>query len=139
MDPPSLRLDQVQAAMAAMLEAASERPNEPLAIAIVDDSGDIVDFARMDNCRKFPQKMAFNKAYTCAMFGADSDALIESLKNQGWSTSDFGDPKLNAIPGGVVIRQPTDGAILGAIGVSGYPSGEDDASIARIGIKALNL
>ena len=38
---PMLSLDQVQRAMAAMLEKATQQPNQPVAIAIVDDGGSL--------------------------------------------------------------------------------------------------
>ena len=51
---PVLSLDQVQRAMAAMLEKATQQPNQPVAIAIVDDVGNLVSYARMDRCRAIP-------------------------------------------------------------------------------------
>jgi uncharacterized protein GlcG (DUF336 family) len=53
---PMLSLDQVQRAMAAMLEKATQQPNQPVAIAIVDDGGSLVSYARMDRCRAIPQR-----------------------------------------------------------------------------------
>ena len=136
-DRPTLGLGQVQAAMAAMLGEASKQPDQPIAIAIVDETGDIVSYSRMDNCRKFPQRLAIKKAYTAAMSGTDTQAYVDRLKSQGMSASDYGDPNLAAVPGGVVVRRSSDGTILGGIGVSGLPGG--DETIARIGLNALNL
>ena len=138
-DRPALGVAQVQAAIAAMVEEGPRHPDQPVAIAMVDEIGDIIGYARMDNCRKFPQRLAIKKAYTCALSGSDSQAYVDRLKSQGRSVSDFGDPNLAAVPGGVVIRRPSDNAILGGIGVSGLPSGADDEAIARIGLNALNL
>ena len=39
--------------------------------------------------------------------------------------------------GGLVIIE--DGVILGGIGVGGYPSGQADEDISRIGLNAMNL
>jgi len=39
--------------------------------------------------------------------------------------------------GGLVIMK--DGVILGGIGVGGYPSGQADEDISRIGLNAMNL
>ncbi len=66
-DKPMLSLDQIQKAMNTMMAKANEEPHRPLAIAIVDDNGDIMDFARMDRCRKGPQRMAMPKAYTLSL------------------------------------------------------------------------
>lgn len=47
---PMLGLDQVQRAMSTMLSKANAEPDRPLAIATVDDWGDLVSYARMDRC-----------------------------------------------------------------------------------------
>jgi len=59
------------------------------------------------------------------------------LASQNRSTESFGDPLLIAIPGGVVAVK--SGAVVGAIGVGGLPSGLDDESIAKAGVEGLNL
>ena len=138
-EKPVLSWVQVQAATAAILDEAAKRPEHPVAVAIVDESGDLISYARMDNCRKFPQRIVINKAYTAAIAGADTQAYIERLDGQGRRVSDYGDPNLAAAPGGIVIRWPRDGAILGGIGVSGLPSGAEDEVLCRIGLKAMDL
>src|SRR5882672_6181217 len=80
---PMLSLDQIQRAMAAMLEKATQRPNQPVAIAVVDDGGNLMSYARMDRCRSIPQRMAVRKAYTAALTGQDTLAYAERLKSQG--------------------------------------------------------
>jgi uncharacterized protein GlcG (DUF336 family) len=52
---PRLSLDQVQRARAAMLEKATPRPEQPVAIAMVDDVGNLISYARMDRCRARPR------------------------------------------------------------------------------------
>ena len=51
---PMLSLDQVQRAMAAMLEKATQQPNQPVAIAIVDDGGSLVSAGVVHRCRAIP-------------------------------------------------------------------------------------
>ena len=89
---PTLSLGQVRAAMNAMLDKAEQEPDRPLAIAIVDADAKLLSYARMDNCRALPQRMAVSKAYTSAMSGSDSNAYAERLKNEGRNIADFGDP-----------------------------------------------
>ena len=64
---PTLSLSQVRSAMNAMLDQAEQEPDRPLAIAIVDADAKLLSYARMDNCRALPQRMAVSKAYTSAM------------------------------------------------------------------------
>ena len=137
-DKPQLGLAQVQAAMSAMLERGSQE-SHPVTSAIVDDQGGLIAYARMDNCPLLPQKLAFRKAYTSISMGVDSGAFAEALKGAGIGAGDLGDPNVVPIQGGVAIRRPSDGALMGGIGVSGLPSGEADEAICRIGLKALNL
>jgi glc operon protein GlcG len=135
---PMLSLDQVQRAMAAMLEKATQRPNQPVAIAIVDDGGNLMSYARMDWCRAIPQRIAIRKAYTAALSGQDTLAYAERLKSQGRTVAEMGDPNLAAVQGGLVILHPETGAIMGGIGVSGLTAQEDE-DIARLGLRALGL
>ena len=135
---PALSLAQTRRAMDAMLDQAMQEPGRPLAIAIVDDAGRMLSYARMDNCRALPQRMAVSKAYTAAMSGQDSDAYAKRLKNEGRNIADFGDPQLVAVQGAVATRDPATDLVLGAIGVSGLTAQEDE-DLARVGLAALEL
>ncbi|HIB10852.1 MAG: heme-binding protein [Dehalococcoidia bacterium] len=137
-DKPMLSLDQTRRAMEAMLDKATQDLAHPVAIAIVDDNGDIMDFARMDRCRKGPQRMAMRKAYTCAISGQDSKDYAARMASQGRTVAEMGDPMLAAVQGGVTVLHPGSGAILGGIGVSGLAA-EDDEAIAKVGLQALGL
>jgi glc operon protein GlcG len=137
-EKPVLSLDQVQKAMTTMLEKATQEPDRPVAIAIVDDGGNLLNYARMDRCRVIPQRLAIRKAYTAALSGQDTLAYAERLKSQGRSVAEMGDPNLAAVQGGVVIQHPGTGFILGGIGVSGL-SAQEDEDLAQIGIQALGL
>lgn len=133
---PMLSLDQAQAAIAAMIDDFNKEPNRrKVDMAVVDDAGNLLAYARMDRCLR--PTFAMRKAYTSAMRGMDTAAFAEQLGTQGRTLESFGDPQLIAIAGGVVVMH--DGAVVGAIGVGGLPSGLDDESIAKAGVQALNL
>lgn len=133
-----LGLDEAMKAMQAMLEQALKEPERPLAIAIVDANAKLVQYARMDRCRALPQQIAFKKAYTAAVMRSDTAALAERFQSMGRNISDFGDPNMLALQGGVTIQRPSDNAFLGAIGVSGLAAQEDE-DLARLGVKAMGL
>jgi uncharacterized protein GlcG (DUF336 family) len=135
---PMLSLEQTQKAMQAMLNKATQEPHRPVAIAIVDDSGNLLSYARMDNCRTNPQTFAVRKAYTSALSGQDSAVYAERLKSQGRSVTDMGNPNLVSAQGAVVVLHPGTKAVLGGIGVSGLSSQEDE-DLARLGMQALGL
>ena len=136
-DKPFLSFEQVRAAMSAMIDKAMQTPDEPVAMAIVDDTGNLVAYAKMDNLRIFSRRHALRKAYTSAIVGMDSGAHAGRIHGQGRNMSDLGDPNLTHGQGGLVLMQ--DGVILGGIGVGGYPSGQSDEDLSRVGLAAMNL
>ena len=131
-------LDEALKAMQAMLEQAMKEPERPIAIAIVDANGKLVQYARMDRCRALPQQIAFKKAYTAAVMRSDTSALAERFQSMGRNISDFGDPNMLALQGGVLVLRPGDEACLGAVGVSGL-SAQEDEDLARLGVQAMGL
>ena len=136
---PVITFAQAQAAMTAMIEKAMQTPDQPVAMAIVDDAGNMVAYAQMDNLRMFPRRHAFRKAYTCAITGQDSGAYGERVKGRGLTVTELGgDANLTPGQGGVVV-QSSAGMVMGGIGVGGYPSGQADEDLARIGLNAMNL
>ena len=137
---PMLGVDQCQAAINAMIEEFKKDPTRPpIAMAIVDDTGNLLSYARTDRCAISPARNAIKKAYTSAIRRLDSGAYAEQLKQFGASSADMGDPMLIPLQGALVVVNPSDGAILGAIGVGGLPSGPADEHIARVGLEAMNL
>ncbi len=132
-----LTMERVQAAMKAMMDEAMKKPNEPIAMCIVDAAGNLEAYAKMDNLRMFSRRHAQRKAYTSAMMGMDSVSHAERLHSGGRNIADLGDPMMTFGQGGLVIME--DGVILGGIGVGGYPSGQADEDISRIGLNAMSL
>jgi glc operon protein GlcG len=129
-------LDQAQDAIKAMIDDYNKDPNRrKVDMAVVDDAGNLLAYARMDRCLR--PTFAIRKAYTSAVRSMDTVAFAEQLNAQGRSLESFGDPQLIALAGGVAVIK--DGAVVGAIGVGGLPSGLDDEAIAKAGLAALNI
>ena len=63
----NLTLEQVQAAMKAMMDEAQATSETPVCMAIVDSSGNMEAFAKMDNARVFTRRHAVRKAYTLSL------------------------------------------------------------------------
>ena len=135
-EKPYIDFDQAQAAMKAIIEEATGPVVMPVAIAIVDDAGNMVAYAQMDNVRLYARRHAFRKAYTAAVMGMDTGPHGEQLKERGRTVSDYGDPNLTPGIGGVVVRS-SDGIIMGGIGVGGYLARDEE--LAQIGLDAMNL
>ncbi|MHB1431854.1 MAG: GlcG/HbpS family heme-binding protein [Streptosporangiaceae bacterium] len=120
----------------AMIEAAERKAAEmgqPFVIAIVDDSGVLKAFSRMDGAPLLSVQVAQDKAYTAAGFGMATDAWHEFVKDDpplamGATT---GIDRLVVFGGGYPIS--IDGAIVGAIGVSGGHYSQD-MQVAQAGL-----
>ena len=98
-------------------------------VAILDDGGNLKAFSRMDGAPFFSIEIAQNKAYT-ALFGVSTQDFFNFIQS---------DPSLLAgIPtlarmaawgGGFPIK--VNGEVVGAIGLSGAPTVQNDIDCAK--------
>jgi len=114
--------------------AEAKKNNWAVAIAIVDDGGHLLQFARMDGTPPVSSYIAPEKARAAAL-GRRETKIYEDMINQGRNAF-LSAPLQGMLEGGVPIL--ADGQVVGAIGVSGVKSSED-AQIAKAGIAALGL
>ncbi len=133
-----LTLEEARRALDAMLGEARRDPGRPVAMAVVDEKGDLIAYARMDGVAAMPVRLAHQKAYTAARAGRDTSAFRQRLREQAGSLVDYGDPFMAGLPGGICVLHPKTKRILGGIGVSGH-TGERDEEIAKAGRDALGL
>lgn len=109
-------------------------------IAVVDDGGHLLAFARMDGARPASGNTALAKAQSAATFRTETGPrpatgepnLVLSLALP--ATAIAGGGKGTALKGGVPIV--IDGQVVGAVGIGGG-TGEQDAEIAKAAIKSL--
>ena len=123
-------------AVDAAMEAASVEGAGPLAVAVVDDNGDLVAFARADCTPVFQRRHAVRKAYTASRVGADLSEFAAERAQRSMSAAEFDGEFVGAAHGGVVVRAAGQGAVVGAIGVQGVDR-EVDERLARIALAAL--
>ena len=114
-------------AMAAVTACAQK--NYHVGVVVLDTSG--VQQVALRGNGAAPQNVlnANDKAYTSASFGADTADLVERSKNGAVSSAFAKVPHLLLNAGGVVIRVGDE--VIGAIGVSGAPGGDNDAVCAK--------
>jgi uncharacterized protein GlcG (DUF336 family) len=120
------------------LQKGAEIACDPLTVAVLDAGGHLVAFKRQDNSGIMRGEIAIGKAYGAVGFGVGGRALRE--KNPKFmagviSTAPNG---MVPAPGGVLIRDPETGMIIGACGISG-DTGERDEIAAIAGIEAAKL
>jgi len=110
---------------------------KPLSVAVVDAGGHVKAFERQDGASFLRFKIAFGKAYGSIALGAGSRALHARAEQQAYfinAVNALADGNLVPVAGGVVIRD-AGGAAIGAVGVTGDTS-ENDEACALAGIEA---
>ncbi|KQY91294.1 heme-binding protein [Brevundimonas sp. Root1423] len=118
-------LEAAQALIDRAIAAAGERGFR-MAVAIVEPSGELVAFARMDDTQYGSIHVAQRKATTAARYrGATSTMEERTLAGR---TVTLANEDVLPIAGGIPIV--VDGRIVGAIGVSGASAAQDD-EVAR--------
>ena len=120
-------------AMGAAAAAALER-GWPMVIAIVDAAGRLVLFERLDQAQLGSVEVAQRKAETAAAFRRPTAAFQQTLGEGGVHLRLLAMANVMPLEGGLPLTR--DGAVVGAIGVSGMRS-DQDVEIAQIGAAAL--
>ena len=123
----------------AALAKAVEKKLKPLVIAILDARGCVKFTAAQDGTSLLRFEVAHAKAYGALAMGMGSRALYQRAQEQSYfidAVSTLAQGRLVPVPGGVLIQD--GGTLLGAIGVSGDTSDNDEAC-AIAGIEAAGL
>jgi glc operon protein GlcG len=118
--------------MAAAAEVEARKNNWNVAVAIVDASGGLILFHRLDETQPASLDIALQKARTAARFKRPTKALEDAVA--GGRTVLLAIEGLLPLEGGLPII--VDGKVIGAVGVSGVTS-QQDAQVAQAAITAL--
>src|SRR5213593_2472054 len=132
-DKKGLALDGAMKVIAAAV-AEAKRVNAPGGvIAVVDDGGNLMALERLDNTFAAGANISIGKARTAAIFKKPTK-VFEDIVNKGRTTmvalNDF-----TPLQGGVPIE--FQGMVIGAVGVSGAASAQQDEELAIAGANAL--
>jgi glc operon protein GlcG len=127
-----MRLEQAQAIVDSVMREASG----PVSVFVVDDHGELVAAATMDGAAHDTRLNAQRKAYTAARSDVPSTGeLAAKVRDDSAELASF-DPFFSFFRGGLAAFE--DGRRVGAVGVSGLPSEQDEA-LARQAIEAAGL
>jgi uncharacterized protein GlcG (DUF336 family) len=111
-----------KAAAAALAEAVKN--SWTMAVAVVDWSGNLVYYEKMDNTQVASAKVCIDKARTSAIYKRPSKAFQDGLAAGGVGLRILDLRGATAVEGGIPLL--VDGKIIGAIGVSGDSSEHDN-------------
>lgn len=128
---PALDHDDAQRILQAA-QAEALKQAWPVSIAVCDDGGHLLAFARLNGANVASARISQSKAHTAALMKRDTK-LVEDMVNGGRAAF-LSAPHLDGmLEGGVAIV--VDGHCIGAVGVSGVKAPED-AQVARAGVDA---
>jgi uncharacterized protein GlcG (DUF336 family) len=116
-------------------EAKAQEMGVAMVIAVVDESGTLKSFSRMDGAPLLSVEIAKDKAYTAVAFGIATHQWFDFIKDDppllhGITQT----PRLIVFGGGYPITE--DGQVIGGIGVSGGHYNQD-MQVAEAGLAAL--
>ena len=111
-----------KAAAPALAEAAKNNWN--VAVAIVDPAGNLIYYEKMDNTQLGSANVAIDKARSAALFKRPTKAFQDALAAGGDSVRLLRIQGVVPVEGGIPLV--ADGKIVGAIGVSGVTSAQDN-------------
>jgi glc operon protein GlcG len=129
-DKPCLTAADVETAMNAC-KAEAQKNKWSVSIAVLDEGGYLLAFHRMDGAAPISAEVAIGKAHTSAMTKRPSKFFEDRVKER---------PAFVTFPAGLLIQGALPimhrGECVGAIGVSGVQSFEDE-QVAQAGVNAL--
>ena len=129
----ALTLAGAKTIIATAVVAAKQKKSPGGAIAVVDDGGNLIALERLDNTFGAAAHVSIGKARTAAIFKHPTKFFEDAIKNGRTSLVAMQD--FTPLQGGVPIE--VDGQIVGAIGVSGAASAQQDEEIAIAGASGL--
>src|SRR5690242_12210586 len=112
-------------AAAAYARANGAKPS----IAVVDEGGHLLYFVRPEESFAAGANVSIGKAHTAALFKKPTKDFEDSINKGRFSMTAL--PDFTPLQGGVPIIQ--EGYVLGAIGVSGAKSAQQDEEVAKAG------
>jgi uncharacterized protein GlcG (DUF336 family) len=137
-----LTLDVARKILDTALAKGVEKKLKPLVVTVLDARGCVKALAAQDGTSLLRSEIAHGKAYGALAMGMGSRALFQRAQEQAYfigAVNTLAQGRMVPVPGGVLILDD-NGALLGAVGVSGDTSDNDEicaiAGIEAAGLKA---
>ncbi len=137
---PDLSLGTAQTIVTAALEAARERGFKPLSVVVYDARGALKALASEDGTSLKRAEIAMGKAHGALALGVGSRAIQQMAVDRPHfvaAATHAAGGSLVPVAGAVLIRD-SGGALLGAVGISGDTSDNDEIA-AVAGVEAAGL
>jgi uncharacterized protein GlcG (DUF336 family) len=125
-------LDGAQAILAGVLKAAREKGFKPMSVAVYDARGALRALASEDGTSLKRAEIAMGKAFGALALGVGSRAIHKMATERPYfvsAASHVVGGMLVPVPGGVLVKDGK-GQVVGAVGVSGDTSDNDEMAAA---------
>ncbi|MEO0426032.1 MAG: heme-binding protein [Pseudomonadota bacterium] len=126
-----ITLEKAREIIRGTLDKGHEMGLKPLSVVILDAGGNVKAFEREDGASNLRFNMAYAKAYGCIGVGLGGRAMMNRAESQAYFmnslTAAFGGNVL-PVPGGILLRAGEGGPIVGAVGITGDTSDNDEAA-----------
>jgi uncharacterized protein GlcG (DUF336 family) len=136
----TLKLEQARQIIATALQQGAEMGLKPLTVAVLDAGGAVIALERSDGASRMRPEVATGNANGAIALGMGSRVIFKRAQEQPYfiqSLNALAKGALVPVPGGVLIRD-ADGGVVGAVGITGDSSDNDEAC-AVAGIEAIGL
>lgn len=136
----NLTLDQARQIVTDARAKGRELGLKPLTVAVLDAAGNLKALEREDGASNLRPDIAIGKANGALCMGLGSRALFERAKAEPFfiqAMNELADGSLVPVPGGVLVKDAS-GNILGAVGITGDIS-DNDETAAVTAIEAAGL
>ena len=136
----AITLEQANRIIGVALTRSNEAGYKPMAVVVLDDSGNVKAVQRQDGASMLRVEIATGKAWAAIGMGVASRVLTQRAKD----LPAFFNAIAASVPGrfipqtGAVLIKDADGKVIGGVGASGG-SGDEDELICTAGVEAAGL
>ena len=142
--PAKLTLALANSIVQGALDKGLELELNPLTVAVLDAGGHLIAFARQDTASLLRPQIAIGKAASALALGVSSRTVATMAAERPGFIAGLGPIAPHGIipaAGGLLI-QGAEGAVIGAVGVTGDTSDQDElcalSGLSLAGLKAVN-
>ena len=135
-DKKTLTLEGAKKVIAGAVDYAKKNNGPGGVIAVVDDGGNLMALERLDGTFAAAANISIGKARTAALFKRPTKTFEDIIKNGRTTLVALPDSFFTPLQGGIPIM--IDGQIVGAVGVSGAASAQQDEEMAIAGANVLS-
>jgi uncharacterized protein GlcG (DUF336 family) len=135
-----LTLEQANTIIDVAMKKGLDAKMRPLSVAVLDAGGNLMAFKKADNSSVMRFEIAFGKAYGAIGMGMASrnlETMAQQRPHFANALAAASGGRVIPVAGGVLVKSK-DGEVIGAVGVTGDTSDNDELA-AKAGIEAVGL